>query len=348
LRLTAELKYQDRDNRTPVDTYNYIVLDSDSFTGTATNRPYSYTNNRFNLDANYRFNAITSLRGGYKYNEMRRSYTNAERAETQENTLFAKWKVKARSNIDIALAAETSKRDGSDYNTQPNENPAMRKYNLADRNRDSIGASIDYMATDKLFLSLKADYNKDDYENSSIGLTEATQPVYTVDFSYQPRHNITSYGYYTYENIYSSQTSQDVSASSATTNWGADFNDTFNTVGIGAKITDLGKWDVGADFLYSKSSGSIDMQDTYNPGTENQYPDTKTTLTSLKLWTSYDVSRQLSYKLGYRYERYSADNWAIDGLQPYDPLVAADILLLGNEALDYDVHVITASASYRF
>jgi MtrB/PioB family decaheme-associated outer membrane protein len=350
LRLTAELRYHDHDNRTPVDTYNYVVLDSDNFTGSATNNPYSYTNNRFKLDANYRFNAITSLRGGYKYNEMKRSYTNAEREKTQENTLFAKWKVKAHSNLDIALAAETSKRDGSDYQPLPNENPAMRKYNLADRNRNSIGASIDYMATEKLFLSLKADYNKDDYENSTIGLTEATQPVYTADFSYQPRHNISTYGYYTYENIYSSQAGQDVSGppSSSDTNWSANFDDTFNTVGIGAKLTDLGKWDVGTDIVYSKSSGAIEMIDAINPGTEDQYPDTKTTLASFKLWTSYDVSRQLTYKLGYRYEKYSADNWAVDGLQPYDPLEAANILLLGNETLDYSVYVVTASASYRF
>ena len=68
LRLNAELRYNERDNKTSVNTYDYVILDSDNFTNTATNRPYSYKNNRIKLDANYRFNAITSLRGGYKYN----------------------------------------------------------------------------------------------------------------------------------------------------------------------------------------------------------------------------------------------------------------------------------------
>ena len=348
LRLNAELKYHERDNRTPVQTYNFVILDSDSFIRTATNRPSSYKNGRIKLDANYRFNAITSLRGGYKYDEMNRSYTNAERETTQENTLFAKWKVKAHSTVDITLDAETSKRDGSNYNPLPNENPAMRKYYLADRNRNTIGAAIDYMATEKLFLSLKADYNKDDYENSTIGLTEADNPVFTVDFSYQPRHNISTYGYYTYENIYSSQTSQNVSTSTSTSSWQADFDDTFNTLGLGATFTDLGKWDVGADILYSQSIGAIVMTDIANPGTEGQYPDTESLLRSFKLWASYDYNKQFTYKLGYRLEKYSADNWAIDGLQPYDPLNAANILLLGNETLDYSVYVITASASYRY
>lgn len=347
LRLNAELRYNERDNNTPVETYNYVVLDSDSFTRSATNRPYSYKNYRINLDSNYRFNAITSLRGGYKYDEMKRSYTDAERKRTTEDTLFAKWKVKAHSTVDIALSAEASKRVGSNYNTQPGENPAMRKFNLADRDRTKVGASIDYMATDKLFLSARADYNKDNYKKSTIGLTSANQPVYTVDFSYQPRHNISTYGYYTYEKIRSSQANANVTPSS-TTDWEADFDDTFNTVGLGTKLTGLGKWDVGADIMYSKSRGEIEMQDIFNPGTEDQYPDTKTALTSIKLWTSYKFSKQLTYKLGYRFEKYSADNWAVDGLQPYDPTEVANTLLLGNEELDYHVHVVTASASYNF
>ena len=346
LRLNAELRYNERDNQTPVNTYEYIVLDSIAG-GTVMNNPFSYKNGRIKLDANYRFNAITSLRGGYKYDDMKRDYANAEREQTQENTLFAKWKIKAHSTVDLALFGEASSRDGSEYNTLPNENPAMRKYNLADRDRTKVGASIDYMATEKLFLSARADYNQDDYKNSEIGLTEATQPVYTVDFSYQPRNNITTYGYYTYENIQSSQNGATAATNqSPSTGWQADFDDTFDTAGVGIKWTDLGKWDIGADIVYSKSNGASEMKDLVNPGTEDQYPDTKTELNSVKLWTRYNHSKQLSYRLGYWFEEYSADNWAVDGLQPYDP--AANILLLGNETLDYNVHVITASASYRF
>ena len=346
LRLNAELRYNERDNKTSVAAYDYIVLDSHPGV-TVQNRPYSYKNNRIKLDANYRFNAITSLRGGYKYNEMKRNYTNAEREDTKEDTLFAKWKIKAHSTVDVALFGEVSSRDGSDYNSLATENPAMRKYYLADRDRTKVGTTIDYMATDKLFFSARVDYNKDDYTDSVIGLTEAIQPVYTVDFSYQPRHNITTYGYYTYENIESSQAGFDVSPS-LTTNWEADFEDTFDTIGLGAKWTDLGKWELGADIVYSKSSGASQMKDLNNPGTEDQYPDTKTELTSVKLWSNYSYSKQLIYKVGFWFEDYTADNWAVDGLQPYDPTTATNILLLGNETLDYNVYVITVSANYRY
>jgi MtrB/PioB family decaheme-associated outer membrane protein len=346
LRVNAELRYTERDNQTPVETYNYVVLDS--FTGTPVqNRPYSYKNNRINLDANYRFNAITSLRGGYKYDEMKRVYTDTERETTEEDTLFAKWKVKPHSTVDIALYGEVGNRDGSEYNPPTNQNPAMRKYNMADRDRTKVGASVDYMATEKLFLSARADYNQDDYNNSTLGLQEATQPTYTVDFSYQPRSNITTYGYYTHENIESTQANEDVTPSPVLGIWEADFDDSFDTVGLGAKLTGLGKWDVGADIVFSKATGNIEMRDLANPGTENQFPDTRTELTSVKLWTDYHYSKQLVYKIGYWYEEYSADNWAVDNLQAYNPTVDG-ILLLGNETLDYNTSVITVSASYRY
>ena len=342
------MRYNERDNKTPVDTYNYVVLDSFNSKASINNRPYSYTKGSFKLDANYRFNAITSLRGGYKYDEMKRDYSNAERETTKQDTLFAKWKIKAHSTVDLSILGEISSRIGSDYNSPVGENPAMRKYNLADRDQTKIGAIIDFMATDKLFLSARADYNKDEYKYSTVGLTEAIQPVYTVDFSYQPAHNITTYGYYTYEDIESSQISRDVSPTLSITDWQASFRDTFDTVGLGAKWTGLGKWDIGADLTYSKSDGAINMEDLNAPGPAIvPYPNTRTALHSAKLWTDYHYNKQLSYKLGYWYESYSADNWAVDGLVPYDPAVES-ILLLGNETLDYNVYVVTVSANYRY
>jgi MtrB/PioB family decaheme-associated outer membrane protein len=344
LRLNAELRYNERDNQTPVNTYNFVVLDS-NFSRTAQNNPYSYKKNQATLDANYRFNAITSLRGGYKYNGMKRSDFNAGREDTDENTLFAKWKIKPHSTIDLELYGESSNRDGSEiiFTSTNYQNQLMRKYNLADRDRVKLGALIDYMATDRLYLSARADYSEDDYTDTQLGLTEATLPTATVDFSYQPTNTITTYGYYTWESIQSSQNGFDTVTSSG---WQADFDDTFNTAGIGAKWTDLGKWDLGADLVYSKAIGNIKLKDQAAPGSEGQYPDTKSEMASIKLWTDYNYSKQLVYKLGYWYEEYLADNWAVDGLPVYTS--GSGILLLGNKTMDYEVRVFTISASYKF
>jgi len=345
LRLNAELLYKERDNQTPVNTYSYVRLDSHN-TVSVENRPYSYENSRINLLANYRINAMSSVRGGYKFNEMKRDYTDAEREKTDESTFFAKWKVKVHSNLDFSLLGETSSRDGSDYITPTGENPAMRKYHLADRSKDKVAATVDIMATDKLFMSAKAEYNQVEYDDSTIGLIDSSQPVYTVDFTYQPTNNISTYGYFTNETLESNQVGKDVSPS-ATVLWEADFKDTFNTIGFGATLNNLGKWSTGANITYSDSTGEIDMTDIVVPGSEIQFPDTKTKLSSIQLWGLYQYSKQLSYKLGYIYEKYSADNWAVDNLQAYDPAYES-LLLLDNETLDYNVYTVTLSAVYTF
>ncbi|MFC1589334.1 MtrB/PioB family decaheme-associated outer membrane protein [Pseudomonadota bacterium] len=342
LRLNAQLRYNERSNQTPITSYNYIIMDGRNGTE-PDNNPYSYKNNTINLNANYRFNALSSLRAGYKYDGMKRSYSNAERTDTEENTLFAKWKIKPLSNVDLALYAEASSRDGSDYS--PATNGTLRRFHLADRDRTQIGAKVDYMATDKLFLSLRGDFNRDDYNNTDIGLVEAIQPVYTFDFTYQPANNISTYGYYTYERIESSQASFEGTLTT-TSGWTADFDDIFNTIGLGITVNDLGKWDIGLDAVYSESTGKMNI--TLLNGGEEQFPDNLTELTSVKLWTSYDYDKQSTYKLGVGFEEYSVTNWAIDGLPPYNSLTDANILLLGNKALDYSTYVVTVSYNYKF
>jgi len=355
LRLNADLIYEERDNQTPVQTYGYVILDGRTGSGVQ-NNPYSYKKGRFNLEANYRFNAISNLRGGYKYIATERSKFDAGREDTDENILFAKYKIKPHATVDLELYGEAGSRDGSGFDQPGYQNPLMRKYNLADRDRTKAGALINVMATEKLFFGARADYSVDDYTDTQIGLTEASQPTVTLDVSYTPVSNLTTYAYYTWENIESSQNGDDVTSSGGgqggqpaiptTGSWQANYDDTFDTVGIGAKWTDLGKWDLGADLIFSKAVGHIEMN--HESVEEQQFPDNLSEMYSIKLWTDYNYSKQWVYKLGYWYEEYLADNWAVDGLTPYNDNVVANTLLLGNTTMDYEVRVFTVSASYKF
>ena len=341
LRLNARYRYDERDNDSPVDTYTYAVADSHLGTP-AQNRPLSYQRDRFDLTANYRINSDMSVRGGYRYHAMSRDYAAAEREDTDENTLFAKWKLQAATNVGLSLHAEAGTRDGSNYQPPVGENPALRKYHLADRDRTSVGASINYMPTERLDITASADYIRDDYDNSVIGLTESTQPTWTVDVAWQPRSDITTTAWYTREDIESSQAGSE--AGLAVPDWTADFEDTVDSAGIGARITGIrNKWDVGTDLTYTRSSGEVALVNL--AGGVTPYPELKTALTSVKLWTEYRYRKDLSWKLGYRYERYTADNWALDNLQANS---VANALLLDEDTPDYDVHVITASAILRF
>ena len=345
LRLSAGYRYDERDSDdTPVDTYIYPVADSPTVTGgPVENRPLSYERNRADIMANYRFTHYLSLRGGYKYEEMSRDYVDVEREDTEENTLFTKLKLRPHSAVNLALYAEGSERDGSEYLTPANENPALRKYHLADRDRTKLGAAVDIMPTEALSFTVTADYIKDEYDDSEIGLTESESPTYSLDVNYAPHKKVTTYAYYTREDIQSKQAGSETVLT--TPDWEADFEDTVDSYGVGVKLTKLGgKWDVGLDVFQTKATGEIDMQDLTAPGTETQFPDLETELTGVKLWTLYRHRKNMAFKLGYRYEKYKADNWAVDDLQE-DSIT--NLLLLGEDTLD-DVHEVAVSYIYRF
>ncbi|MGB5717737.1 MAG: MtrB/PioB family decaheme-associated outer membrane protein, partial [Gammaproteobacteria bacterium] len=343
LRLSAEYRLDDRDNDPQVNSYDYVV--ADSFEGNPVqNNPLSYRRNQVDLTANYRINSGMSLRGGYSYDGMSRDYRDAIRNKTHDNTVFARWKMQPHTKVGLALYAERGNRNGSSYHTPEGENPALRTYYLADRDRTQLGTTVDYMATDRLSFAATAEYNKDDYPDTDIGLTETKEPGYTLDASYQPRDNVTTYAYYAHEDIKSWQAGSETGAT--TPDWEADFADKVNTVGVGARVSGIrSKWDVGADLVYTRATGEIDMKNLDSANRNNDYPDLKTSLTSVKLWTEYHYRRDLAFKLSYWYQDYSADNWAVDNLQE-DSI--NNLLLLGEDTQDYDVHVVGVSFVYKF
>jgi len=223
----------------------------------------------------------------------------------------------------------------------------MRYFYLADRERDALGLRLSYAPYETITLGFGVDYSKDNYDDTDIGLTEAKTPSYTWDISYVPRPKITTYAYYTFENIKSDQAGSEAGLS--TPDWFASLNDRFLTLGLGGEIKEIrGKWDLGAKYTFSKSTGEIDLNASptvSSAASLGQYPDLETKLSSLNLFARYNYSEAVALKLSYWYQKYDADNWATDGVGPTS---VPDVLLLGVDTQDYDVNVITASLAYRF
>ncbi len=83
-----------------------------------------------------------------------------------------------------------------------------------------------------------------------------------------------------------------------------------------------------------------------------QFSDLKTSLSSLQLWTKYHYSDKIAYKLSYWYEHYNTKDWSVEGtVNNYNPLendTISQLLLLGEDRLDYDQHVVWMSVNVKF
>jgi MtrB/PioB family decaheme-associated outer membrane protein len=341
LRLNAAYRYNDRDNKTPSKNWDWVS--NDAFVAAARkNLPYSFTDNTVNLGGEYRIDKVTKVNAGYDFEQKDRTHQEVNR--TKENTFWGKVGVRARDNIDFAFKAAHADRSNSDYHsvneTQPPENPLMRKYNLADRQRDSASLNAGFIPHERISIGMSVDLAQDNYSNSELGLTKSRETSYNTDASVILTDVTSLHLFASWQRIKSEQAG---SVTFSTPDWSAKNNDTFDSYGIGVKhqlIKD--KLDVGADYVLSRSTGKVNV-DNGTPGAD--FPDLKTDLDSVKLYGDYHLKKDLTLHAAYWYEHYNSKDWMLDGVNP-DTI--PNVISLGEDSPDYNVHAVMMSVRYRF
>jgi len=346
LRVNARYRYDERDNQTPQADYDYIILDSGiTSPTTVTNQPLSYRKHKLTLDANYRFSSDWRGLLGYEFLDSERDFSDVE--QNREHTLKGTLKWHARRDLDAALRLSGSTREASDYQAEdPNQNPLLRKYYLADRDRRQGGVMLTYSPATTLTIGLSADLLDDDYPDSALGLTEASGRIFNVDVAYQPVSDIQLHAFYSRDQMESQQRGSNNEVGDVY-DWTADFDDTVDTVGLGAEFTGLWpRWDVGVDYLYSQGRGDI-SQATLPAAALAPYPTVENDLHRLQLSAAYHWSKTTQVRLAAIYEHLDATDWAVDGVPVVLP-GGGSSLLLGNDSEDYDVVAFMVAIRHRF
>jgi MtrB/PioB family decaheme-associated outer membrane protein len=345
LRLNARYSYDERDNQTPQADYSaYYRQDGDDQPALGSplyNQPLSYRKHKLDLDADYRFTARVKGGLGYEYRQAEREFSDVE--DNQEHDLEGRLKLKPLDTMELTLKAGRMERDASEYQAEsPNQNPLLRKYYLADETQKRVGASLSYMPHPTLAVGLSGDWRRDDYDDTLVGLSEASRDSYTLDLSYVPREDLTFYGFYSREELEATQFGADTGGAP---NWRAEFDDGIDTLGAGVKIGSIrGKLDLGLDYVYMQGDSDIALFDGASPVT-SQYPTLENRLHSIRVYGLYHLRKDLGLHLSWWYEDFESTDWALDG---YAPDSVGNTLLLGNDSPDYDNHVVTASLRYRF
>jgi hypothetical protein len=174
-------------------------------------------------------------------------------------------------------------------NNRISELPGLRRYWVADRNRDKVRSSLLWQGGDSLSFQGGVDLNSDDYINTTYGLQNAKGWAGNLDLTFTPRDNFSTDVFYTYESQRGTSTGNSYTANSnASTiangqpgavalsgnlcnsfttlqqrnnnnkidpclNWSSDVHDVANTVGFGLR-TKAGKVDVTGDFFYTHAN----------------------------------------------------------------------------------------------
>lgn len=380
-RLTSKLtvnfnvKYEDRDNNTPRNVYIRVPNDTtDQGTIDSSqariNVPYDREQLKGEFDLKYRFSRKASLEGGYRYEELERTFS--EVAKTKEHRFLAKLRFRPGSTTSGWIGFEYGDRNGTAYidnflflathtpeflGPDPEEefenHPLIRKFFIADRQQTRIRGAFNWLASEKVVVGMFGHYTRDDYNNTVLGLTEQKTASGTIDVSFVPSEVVSYHGYFTYESLQYDQSGlshrpfpplNDLT-DFADQGWTANTHDKVLTVGFGMD------WEAIKDKLNIKADLTLSDADTEffltggNLISFMQLPELESKFYAADVRIEYQYTANILIRGRYWFQQLDVTDFALDGVNP-DTM--GFIIGLGNQSPNYSVHVIGISGVYRF
>jgi len=340
LDLTARIKLDERDNKTAVDLWTPVLTDLVP-TPERPNRPYSFEREKYEVELRWRAHNRVRLMGGIRQKNIERTLQTVE--ETRERSYWGEVTLSPWAVAQLRLKIESSARDASPFalldDGGPLENPLMRKFHLADRDRDRVIIELDLSPAQGLGISLSYFSAEDQYSASLVGLRESEEQSLSLDLNYSVNPNMSIYAFASQDDIDS-----ELSSISGDTGlpWNATTDDRITTVGFGftGKIND--KISMGFDWVSSDATGKVRTDSGLG---EDPFPALRSDLQSARVHVSYAVNDQWAMKIYAEHEKFDSEDWYVDGLGP-DGLLP--VLTLGAVSPDYSVTVLRVLASYEF
>jgi len=239
--------------------------------------------------------------------------------------------------------------------------PQLRKYDEADRDRDSVGILLDYSPGERLSTTLTVNLSDDDYEHSLYGLRDDRAGDVSLDAAYSVSEKTSIFAGVSFERYRYRMDSRyrpvvgDQVVDDPLNDWTSTSKDRMRTYWVGCNRTvvpDKLDWDVTLSFTDGK--GQVDAVGV--PGGDSRsepfpFPDVRYKYLALGTGVNYKVSPDRSLRFGYRLERYDETDFATDVMQPYmgtiDPSSATSVYL-GARQPDYRAHIFSLSLQQKF
>ncbi|MGB4361676.1 MAG: MtrB/PioB family decaheme-associated outer membrane protein [Rhodoferax sp.] len=388
LNLTAGLRYDDRDNKTPISTFLYVAGDRNGgFSAAAasgtrrSNMPLDITKQSVYGDLDYHLTSATTVKFGYDFHQVRHNYEPT--TGDKEHTLKTEVKHRFGDMVSAGASYAYSDRKASDYNgaaplastysaaylatlaggttgrTYPwLEAPTLRKYILADRQRDKFGATANVSATEQLELQFGAHYLQDKYPDTmaGIGLTKATNWIASFDANLQATDKLSGNFFASVDQYKTDQNGAHLPNAALTTlaelgtipasNLGVTtLSDRTLTLGLGVRYKPTAKYEVGANVSHSDSKGRSDFV-AGSAVTIAPLPNLVSRISRLELFGRYDLQKNLTVNVKFAHERYSSNDWAWDA--PLTLTSVTSVVGTNQTSPNYSLNFVGVSLAYRF
>lgn len=347
LSLLANLRYHNVDEKTPQARFVQTGTGVCSTTQTCVdNTPLSFKTITGKAEALYRLPMQFNLIGGVEYRSQDRtvpvgseSVTAAGvdrqryvpfRSDVDEWTYRLQLRRSMSSVLNGSIAYEHKKRDGSAYSlTNEEESDEINPIHIADRKRDKVRATIDWMPIDALSLQLNVEGSRDRYEHTEhrpYGLRNGSAVLYSLDASYAigDRWQVGAWASYdrTKANQHGQRAQTQTNATppvvtAAAAEKEANLEDQGASIGVNVTGRPMDRLTVGADLQWTRNKSKYPETVTttaagpqYPAGVVGPLPDIENKLTRLKFYGSWALDKNSDIRLDYIHERWETDDWS--------------------------------------
>ena len=334
LTVRADLRYEDRDDKTPVFTY-YPSQNTATSTNNGQNEPRDIKTTAGKLDAAYQLPAGFRLNGGVEYVEKKRNSPPVRsvgfREETDETTLSVGLRRSISETVTGAVTLLHADRTGSPFLTNVFNggavySNAIAPLHLADRDRDAVRLVVNWTPTAALALNFRTDFSDDTYKGRTdtgfeLGPRKAKAQFYSLDgaYSFSERVQATAWVSATknrYENATCIETGTPLGCTNNAANpvWGDKLSNLDTSFGVGLQAQATARLKLGADVSQSDvrdemQTSAISPAGPLPGGSAVLLPDINTKVTSFKAYADYSIRREMGVRLQYIYDRYTTDDW---------------------------------------
>lgn len=321
LSLTGDLRYEDRDDKTPVRVYTTAgVSPTSTFNGE--NEPRSIRTTAGKLEASYRLPYAMRVTGGLDHVEKERNTSAVRVVSFRDKTEETSWRVGVQramsESVNGSITYIHSDRDGTEFLTNVLNCGAVTcgtssafnliaPLHLSDRQRDKLRVSFDWTPMEELSVQYMTEQTRDDYGQRTaqqFGLQEGRSRTHSIDVSY----NITDewQGNAWVSNSDTRANSQN--RISATQTWAASVLNNGRSFGLGLRGKPSEKWDVGVDLSHSDITDEALQWATLGAAISS-LPSYYTRQSTLKLFTTYALQKNASLRFDYVYDRFASNDW---------------------------------------
>jgi MtrB/PioB family decaheme-associated outer membrane protein len=341
LSLRGNAAYDGRDDKTSALSVPYVV--TDTIPGDATLTP-RYSEDKVHLDggADYALAHWMKIGVGGTFDNIH--YGPGQVVTwTQDAQSWGVATFTPTQALSFTLKGGNALRKVSSFDAAalpPGENPLIRMYNYAPRDRVFYSLTGAWNATDKLTWSLEGTVDKDDYRNSPLGLQAVHEQRGSTALTWTPTETLSAFidgGYQRLSALQSGST-----GSTLLPPWLAQDNQRYWNLGLGARWVPQERWTLSLDYLLAPS---YDNTETTAVGSAQAFPENWTKLNIARLDAAYRWTSALQVHFRYTYETYNSSDWWLNGVGPQ---TLPNLLALGINPQQDHVNLFALTVRYQF